>query len=190
MDDSRRPPGSTPGSPMRSETDRQIASLIARLLSHFWATGEPESLRREQAHDWLDDLREYGPETVSRACGEWRRMQSRRPTIADIRKLCVEYREMYKPEQKYRSRLTGPLDWINAREAYAKSIGFPSWLAREDAIEARQEAYRKAEAWRQAGGLDQPQGTMRPAAALGVKAREYTPEELAKGRRELGIEDV
>ncbi len=84
------------------------------------------------AADWLSDLREFGPDTVSRACGEWRRTQTRRPTIADIRKLCIEDRELHKPEPEYQA-LEGP----SALEAYARSVGFASWLERQRAIEAR-----------------------------------------------------
>jgi len=42
------------------------------------------------AADWLADLEEFGPEAVESACREWRRGQSKRPTIADMRALCKE----------------------------------------------------------------------------------------------------
>ncbi len=136
------------------------------------------------AEDWVTDLTEFAPQTVARACAEWRRSQSKRPTIADIRKLCIEDREIYSPQPRH-DALSGP----DARDAYARSVGFSSWLERQDAIDAQQEAYRKAEAWRAAGGMNQPQGTMSPAAALGVTAREYTPSEMSQARTELGMEE-
>ncbi len=59
----------------------------------------------------------------------------------------------------------------------------------DPATQVNERRYREADAWRAAGGMSQPQGTMSPAAALGVTAREYTPEELAKARTELGMEE-
>jgi hypothetical protein len=166
------------------EPDRMVAGLIARLLLHFWTPQElSDGARKAMAADWLSDLREFGPDTVSRACGEWRRMQTRRPTIADIRKLCIEDRELHRSESQYEA-LTGP----NARDVYARSVGFSSWLERQDAIDRQQEAYRKAEAWRKSPAA--VQGFKSPAAALGVTAREYTSEEMAAGRRQIGIEDT
>lgn len=71
------------------EVDRQIASLIARLMGHYWAADTPIEIRRELARDWLEDLREFPLAMVENACREWRQTQSRRPTPADIRKLCI-----------------------------------------------------------------------------------------------------
>lgn len=70
---------------------RQVAGLIVRLLLHFWAPSDlSDAARKAMAADWVDDLREFGPDIVSVACGEWRRAQSKRPTIADIRRLAIE----------------------------------------------------------------------------------------------------
>lgn len=69
--------------------DRHVAALVARLLQHFFSPDMPDVARRTIAEDWLEDLREFGPEIVERACREWRQTQSRRPTPADIRKLCI-----------------------------------------------------------------------------------------------------
>lgn len=148
----------------------------------------PASVREAQALDWLADLREFGPDTVSRACGEWRRTQSKRPTIADIRRLCIEDRQIRRPDPE-QAVLEGP----NWREAYAKSAGFSSWLEREDAIAAQQRRYQQAEAWRNAEQRESraAPGFKSPAAALGVTAREYapTPEAMAAGRQQLGMEE-
>ncbi len=205
MDDSRQPPESTLGSPMRSETARQIASLIARLLSHFWATGEPESLRREQAHDWLDDLREFAPKTVARACAEWRRGQTRRPMIADIRKLCIEDREIYNPPPKLALIKPNRVQ----REERKRSRDVEMQLQGRDLINkwARQKGFADVDAYAQARGTHWSEvyrehigevfknspiakgmsAVIPTAAALGVKAREYTPSELLQARTELGL---
>lgn len=82
----------TPNSPLSSSSadDREIAALIARLLLHFWTPQDlSEGARKAMAQDWLTDLREFGPTIVAAACTNWRRSESRRPTIADIRRLCI-----------------------------------------------------------------------------------------------------
>jgi hypothetical protein len=65
-----------------------IASLISRLMSHYWTADDHPEIRRAQAEDWIADLIEFSPAVVEEACAEWRRNQTNRPTIADIRKLC------------------------------------------------------------------------------------------------------
>lgn len=78
--------------------DRQVASLIGRLLAHYWTESIPASMREAQAQDWLEDLREFGPEVVSIACGEWRRQPGgKRPTPGDIRALCIEHQRDTRP---------------------------------------------------------------------------------------------
>lgn len=77
-----------------SADNRAVAALIARLLLHYWTPQDlSDGARAAMAQDWLDDLREFGPEIVSEACGRWRRGESRRPTIADIRQFALEARE-------------------------------------------------------------------------------------------------
>ena len=68
------------------------AALIGRLLAHYWTTNEPQEVRRAIAEDWLEDLGEFPAEVVEAACREWRQTQSRRPTPADIRTLCIAER--------------------------------------------------------------------------------------------------
>lgn len=81
-----------------SPDDRQVAGLIARLLLHFWAPQDlSEGARKAMAADWLDDLREFGPIIVSEACARWRRSESKRPAIADIRRLCIEEQQDRRP---------------------------------------------------------------------------------------------
>ena len=58
-------------------------------MSHYWLATEPEPVRRTQLEDWLEDLGEFSPAAVAAACREWRQTKSKRPTPADIRKLCI-----------------------------------------------------------------------------------------------------
>lgn len=85
-------PESPQASRQHSLNARLIAEQITKLLSHYWSTGEDQALRKAQAADWLEDLSQFTAAAVESACREWRRMHSKRPLIADIRALCVEYR--------------------------------------------------------------------------------------------------
>jgi len=49
-------------------------------------------MRRAQLGDWLDDLKEFAAPIVNNSCTMWRRTETRRPTPADIRRLCGEMR--------------------------------------------------------------------------------------------------
>lgn len=79
---------------MFSQKCSQIAEQISLLLSFYWLGNEDEVLRREQARAWLEDLQEFSVSVVASACKEWRRMNTKRPMIADIRRLCVEESEL------------------------------------------------------------------------------------------------
>jgi hypothetical protein len=78
------------------------------------------------------------------------------------------------------------------REAFAHAIGWPSWLARQDSIDRHTESMQLGLAWqsenaaRRAAGFVQVGGA---AEVLGVTAREWTAEEMARGRAELGLAD-
>lgn len=112
-------------------------------MSHYWTGSENEAIRREQALDWLEDLREFGPAIVAEACTRWRRQPGgRRPTPGDIRTFCIEERR----DQRLPA-LTGGTE----------SPTWPSWqydlwgpastgrIARQNAIEAQQALYQRAE---------------------------------------------
>lgn len=123
-----------------------IATLISRLLAHYWAANEDTRLRAAIADDWLGDLREFDADIVDAACTEWRRMQDRRPTISNIRKLCREYQEIRAPKKpkmtpqqlaeaqaaarryadQENARYAAAFDW---RQRFAESRGFPNFTA-------------------------------------------------------------
>ena len=96
MHEDQQPPTSQPLRNFSANgiNDRLILERITILMSHYWAADEPQAVRKAQLGDWLDDLREFSAVVVAGACQEWRRGQNRRPTIADIRKLCLEARPM------------------------------------------------------------------------------------------------
>jgi hypothetical protein len=79
------------------------------------------------------------------------------------------------------------------REVWARSLGWSSWLERQDAIARNEERYAAGLKWQRghAAELKTAQGRRpSPAEALGVTAAEYkpTPEQMASARRELGLE--
>jgi hypothetical protein len=73
------------------------------LLSHYWTGNEDARLRREQIHDWLDDLGAFASSIVASAVTEWRQTQSKRPSPADIRTICLRLeREAKEDRERHR----------------------------------------------------------------------------------------
>ena len=56
-------------------------------------------MRAAIAQDWLADLSEFHETLVAESCQEWRRAESRRPTIADIRRICMDGSRMRGPSE-------------------------------------------------------------------------------------------
>lgn len=163
----------TPGS-----VGREIAALIVRLMSHYWTADDPPAAREAQTLDWIEDLVEFGTDSVARACGEWRRTQSKRPTIADIRALCSKDRELYRhdralppPDQRerrdeaYRLQRARDEEAAQHREAFAQQLGYPSFPYMMNI--GLERAARDAPAYR--GVMSKPALT---AGDLGVTATE------------------
>ncbi len=112
--------------------------MVSRLLSHYWTADDREETREAQIEDWIIDLSEFGPAIVSEACAMWRRGNRTRPTPSDIRKLAIEEQEAAEDrERRQTKRIAGPVDL----DAWARSLGWSSWLERQDAIAANEERY-------------------------------------------------
>lgn len=142
-------------------------------------------MRQAQVEDWLEDLIEFGPAVVADACREWRRSPiNRRPVPGEIRKLCIEATS----RQQSRIAVNTPTDM----DEYARSVGWASEAERREAIRRdgrdREARYERARLVREAAGMPRP--AAQDAAAAGVKVREYTADELRKGRIALGLEHV
>lgn len=167
------------------DTSRDVAGIIARLLLHYYSPGDlSEAARKAMAQDWVEDLVEFGAKTVADACQEWRRSQHRRPVPSEIRKLCSEMRRV----SQDRRALAAP---DSGSDEYARSVGWASEAERVAAIRRderdREARYERARLVREQAGGARPQAH---AATLGVKAREYTADELRAGRIALGIEQA
>jgi hypothetical protein len=114
--------------------------LVSRLLSHYWTADDREETREAQVEDWIDDLREFGPAIVSEACAMWRRGNRNRPTPSDIRKLALEEQDLQRDRERSRTkRIAGPVDL----DAWARSLGWSSYLERQDAIANNERRYAR-----------------------------------------------
>lgn len=186
MDDRALTPPRQPHSTQSQDTDRQVAGVIARLLLHYYSPGDlSEAARKAMAQDWVEDLAEFGAAVVADACQEWRRSQHRRPVPSELRKLCSEMRRV----NQDRRALAAP---HGGSDDYARSVGWASEAERLAAIRRderdRDARYERARLVREQVGAARP--LAKTAAALGVKAREYTAAELRAGRIALGLEQA
>ena len=129
--------------------------MIARLLLHFWTPQDlSDGARKAMAEDWLNDLREFGPEIVSIACGEWRRAQTKRPAIADIRRLCIEQQRERGIRGPDGPPMLPPPDRV-ARQADAREERFRRMALEGREVTdrwARQKGYRDFDEYLDSGG--------------------------------------
>ena len=159
------------------------------MLSHFWTANEDARLRREQIHDWLDDLGAFASSIVASAVTEWRQTQSKRPVPADIRTICLrlereakEDRERHRPLPASRQIEAIPPSPDTVRDNWRQI----SWLelsqAEQDLFRQENEA-RHREAPRPAVRLPviPPGAALRPA----YETASVTPERLAQLMRML-----
>lgn len=78
-----------------------MAALISRLLAHYWTADDHEAIRAAQVSDWLTDMQTFGVEVFAEAASRWRIAETRRPTIADMHKLCEVVAELRRPPKTY-----------------------------------------------------------------------------------------
>lgn len=138
-----------------AQHERAIAEIVNRLLSHYPTADEPFAVRQAIAADWLEDLSEFTVAQVQWAASEWRRSWASRPTIAEIRKLAIEAqregRDQAALENKNREQDGGTWEpWLYDLWGPAST----GRVARQEAIAAQEERYRRAQAYR-AGKLDE-----------------------------------
>lgn len=136
---------------MPQPNDNAIAEIIARLLSHFGTTDEPLAVRRSIARDWLEDLAEFTPGQVTWAAREWRRTQSLRPTIADIRALCAraQHAELERRAIAENTRRGLDQETIDMWSRPEYEGDTRTWEERRcDAAKKLQERWSRADKWR------------------------------------------
>lgn len=162
---------------MPSPNETAIAEIVSRLLIHFATADEPVDVRKSIALDWLEDLSEFSASQVQWAAREWRRSQSLRPTIAEIRNLATQ------AQRKDLER--------NALPAPAIERGlWDSDQQRQLAIQAQEERYRRAAAYRQ-GRLDAYDAVYHPdlLAKRGeqIAKTQHASEAVSRALDDLGI---
>jgi hypothetical protein len=87
-----------------------IAEIVVRLLNHFGTVDEPVAVRKAIARDWIEDLAEFSARQVDDACREWRRTKSHRPTISDIRSMCITAQNQERSRKALAEQARGALD--------------------------------------------------------------------------------
>ena len=137
---------SSPDSRQR-QAIRETSAIVTRLLAHYWTANDRVETRQAQLEDWIVDLAEFGPAIVAEACASWRRGYHTRPTPADIRKLAIEEQQDRADRQRQTKHLAGPSDL----DAWARSLGWASYIERQDAIAANEARYARGLAWQQEG---------------------------------------
>jgi len=122
---------------------RAIAALVTRLLAHYWTADDNEVARKLQIAGWIEDLVEFGPTLVNEALGDWRRTESHRPTIAQIRARCIglqsEAAERRLRIEDHRAPWPG---WLS------QNWGSYGQLERRDAIATQEARYLRGEVFR------------------------------------------
>lgn len=72
---------------------KALLARITVLLSHFYVAELPPAISQAIATDWFEALCEFPAWAVNRAAAAWLREESGKPSIADIRRLCIGYVE-------------------------------------------------------------------------------------------------
>ncbi len=67
----------------------QLRERVASFVCHFFITLSDERLNKIVAADWLDTLKDFPFPVLCAAISEWRNDMNKKPTPADIRKLCI-----------------------------------------------------------------------------------------------------
>lgn len=163
------------------------------------------------AEDWLHDLSGFSAEIVAEACARWRISEIGRPKIADIHKLCVAVQH---EEREKREAIEGPqiADYRASRQRreqdQERRNREQAARGREISVQwARDRGYADLAAYERDNGISHEQACMRVinsilgkpkpvagfkslAASMGIRVvRQYTPEEMAAARRELGLDE-
>lgn len=78
---------------------------MATLLSFYWQADDSDLVKAAAGKVWADMLERFSQDEIAKACRRWIANETRRPTPAEIIKLCVEERP--RPQVVY---LSAPRD--------------------------------------------------------------------------------
>lgn len=107
-----------------------ILGQVATMLSLYWQPDDSDLVRAAAGKVWADMLERFSQAEISDACRSWIRTETRRPTPAEIIKLCAAAR----PRPQVVSLPYVPLtpEQIEAnRAAHAESVGRIEELLRD-----------------------------------------------------------
>jgi hypothetical protein len=135
---------------MESNNRRMIADRVAILLAHYYIADMDAALRARLGLDWVNDLAEFPASVVASVCDEWRRSETKRPVIADMRARCLV---------------------LQPPPPAAKPALLSSDAEMQKFLAERAESWRKAEEWR-----NSPEGkaAMAPRAPSTFKSVQFS----------------
>jgi hypothetical protein len=85
-------PHSSPGRGADMDHREWIAGQIATVLSFYWQPEESLAVAAAAGGMWADALERFSRDEIRTACTRWVHTQTRRPTPADIIRLCADAR--------------------------------------------------------------------------------------------------
>jgi len=124
---------------------REVAAIITRLFNLYPTGDEPAEVRQAVAEAWLEELVEFDVQIVDEICREWRRGQTRRPTLAEIYRHCKEGQAL--ADWRGAKKLRKPAGSIDPE---IDRLWNGDMAARQQAIADQKARYEQAAAWRAA----------------------------------------
>ena len=107
-----------------------IAGQIATLLSFYWQPDESLAVAAEAGRMWADALERFDQWEIEAACRRWLHSESRRPTPAEIIKLCLDERPKPRRVEQIEHYRTPPTPEEIARIDALLSKTFPGIVRR------------------------------------------------------------
>lgn len=175
-----------------SEEVRQLASMVPRLLSHYWTADDAEQMREQQVYDWLRDLSAFPLDIVAQAIDERRREPgSRRPTPGDVYARCIVLHNEARERSLYRALPPRSLSFDDVADGYAVEQGYTSMAEWQSLRSFRSVVVRIGNQEKRyestyAGPIGERPIEPVPAwKQAGEKV--WSKEEMARARRQLGL---
>lgn len=151
-----------------------IAARITALLGHWYVADFPQAVLKAIIDDWVTALSAFPSWAIGNACLEYLQEHDRKPTIAAIAKLCGEATRDAGRELSTIRTLIDPREQDRARRRHDNKKPAPRPTPED--IAHVDEVLRRA-------GLHRE-----PEPVPDISEKKWTAQEMAAGRRALGIE--
>lgn len=115
----------------------RLIGKITVCLSHYYMPDLPAPVAEGVIRDWVADLEEFPEMAVDESFQAWRRSESRRPTISDIRRRCQDY---VRPTRKTLARVMAQISKIEWNDDDGPVT---SWTDEQYQIVGKYEDYTK-----------------------------------------------